>query len=75
MYLREYRQFLSTAAASLTEVEYYVMLAEELGYLPAERRAVLEEITTETAKTLHGLANWVSAQLKCGKQTKDEGRA
>lgn len=53
---KEYRQFLSVAKSSLTELEYYLHLAKRLGYITDEgsyQRCV--ELQQETAKVLHGL--------------------
>ena len=67
-YLTEFRQFLFTARASLSEVEYYIHLADRLGYLPTEERARLEQAETETARTLQGFINSIGKQIASGRK-------
>jgi four helix bundle protein len=71
-FLKEYRKFLYTAKASLTEVEYYLYLAEELGYLQNEDAKRISAISDEAAKTLQGLIKWLEKQIRAGKLTKDD---
>ena len=66
-YLTEFRQFLYTARASLSEVEHYIHLANRLGYLPAEERIRLEQAETEAARTLQGFINSVEKQIASGR--------
>lgn len=66
-YLTEFRQFLYTARASLSEVEYYIHLANRLGYLPADERIGLEQAETETARTLQGFINSIEKQIASGR--------
>lgn len=57
---REYRKFLDTARASLAEAETILGLAGDLGYIHRDDHKRLEQIATETAKTLYGLLRKVS---------------
>ena len=66
-YLKEFRQFLYTARASLSEVEYYIHLGRRLGYLDREKVAKLEEARQETAKILQGFINAVEKQIQQGR--------
>ncbi len=66
-YLKEFRQFLYTARASLSEVEYYIHLSHRLGYLGDEKVAKLEEARKETAKILQGFINSVEKQIQQGR--------
>jgi four helix bundle protein len=66
-YLKEFRQFLYTARASLSEVEYYIHLSHRLGYLDREKVAKLEEARQETAKILQGFINAVEEQINQGR--------
>jgi four helix bundle protein len=66
-YLKEFRQFLYTAKASLSEVEYYIHLSHRLGYLDREKVAKLEEARQETAKILQGFINAVEEQINQGR--------
>jgi four helix bundle protein len=66
-YLKEFRQFLYTARASLSEVEYYIHLSHRLGYLDREKVAKLEEARQETAKILQGFINAVEKQIQQGR--------
>jgi four helix bundle protein len=67
-YVTEFRQFLYTARASLADVEYYVHLADRLGYLPAEKKTCLEQAETETARTLQGFINSIEKQIASGRK-------
>jgi four helix bundle protein len=59
---REYRRYLDTARASLTEVEAILEIATELGYLEPTTRARLEARRDEAAKTVFGLLRAVSTR-------------
>ena len=67
-YLTEFRQFLYTARASLSEVECYIHLADRLGYLPTEKKTQLEQAETETARTLQGFINSIEKQIASGRK-------
>ncbi len=62
---REYRRYLDSARASLTEVEAIIEIAAELGYLQPTARARLEARREEAAKTVYGLLRAVSAKAGC----------
>jgi four helix bundle protein len=66
-YLKEFRQFLYTARASLSEVEYYIHLSHRLGYLDGEKVAKLEEARQDAAKTLQGFINSIEEQIRQGR--------
>ncbi len=66
-YLKEFRQFLYTARASLSEVEYYIHLSHRLDYLDGEKVAELKEARRETAKVLQGFINAVEKQIEQGR--------
>ena len=59
---REYRRYLDTARASLTEIEAILEIASELRYLEPTTRARLEARRDEAAKTVYGLLRAVSAR-------------
>ncbi len=67
-YLTEFCQFLYRARASLWEVEYYVHLANRLGYLPDEEKTCLEQAEGEAARTLQGFINGVEQQIASGRK-------
>jgi four helix bundle protein len=67
-YVTEFRQFLFTARASLSEVEYDIHLANRLGYLPVEEKTRLEQAETETARTLQGFINSIEKQIASGRK-------
>ncbi len=52
---REYLHFLYVARGSLSEVNYLSYLADRLNYLGAGDYKEFEDLTSETAKVLHGL--------------------
>ncbi len=70
--LKEYAQFLHIAMGSLGELEYYIHLAKELGYLSEDQHKTLEPLREETGKTLFGLIRWVEEQINKGKKTKSD---
>jgi four helix bundle protein len=74
-YLKEYLQLLYTAKASLSEAEYYIHLAQQLGYLQDDALEPLIALQTEASKTLHGLIRWQERQIAAGKATKKDLRA
>lgn len=51
----EFRQFLGHARGSLLELETQVLIAQDLGYLPAEQVDELLEHTAEMGRILNGL--------------------
>lgn len=71
-YLKEYAQFLYTAMGSLGELEYYIHLAKELGYISEEQHKSLDALREETGKTLYGLIKWVEGQMSKGKKSKSD---
>lgn len=60
---RDYRRYLDTARASLTEVEAILEIAAELDYLEPTTRARLEARRDAAAKTVFGLLRAVSAKV------------
>jgi len=66
-YLKEFKQFLYTARASLSEVEYYIHLSHRLGYLDDEKVARLGEARQDAAKVLQGFINTVEEQIRQGR--------
>jgi four helix bundle protein len=70
--LKEYAQFLYVAMGSLGELEYYIHLAKELGYLSEEQHKILDPLREEAGKTLYGLIRWIEEQMNKGKKTKSD---
>jgi four helix bundle protein len=54
-YRKEYVQFLFISKGSLGEVETFLLLARDLGYLSNEDYAAIEEKRGETTRLLRGL--------------------
>jgi len=52
---KEYFQFLSIARGSLSELRYYLHLANRLGYLNAQKHVQLDGLCDEAARVLYGL--------------------
>ena len=71
-YLKKYLQFLYTAKASMTEAEYYIHLAQQLGYLTSDAFEHLAATQAEAAKTLAGLVHWAENQIASGKVSKKD---
>ena len=58
----EYIHFLSIARGSLAEVETFILLARDLGYMPPDDANALIELQDEAGKLLRGLARSVQAK-------------
>lgn len=56
---QEYARFLNIAEGSIAEVEYLLMLARDLGYLPADPARTSMDEASEIARMLHGLRSKV----------------
>ena len=52
---KEYLQFLYIAKGSLNELEYYVLLSVELGFVSIGTSGMLDNIRQEVGRTLNGL--------------------
>ncbi len=52
---KEYLQFLSVANGSLAELETYLLLARDLGYLKPETFDGLSQLHKNVARIMHGL--------------------
>ena len=61
---REFRRFLDVAGGSLLEVQSAIDVARELGYVPVESYAQLDELASEAGKTLWGLLRNVSDRAR-----------
>jgi len=59
---KEYLHFLHIAKGSIAETEYLLGLAKRLEYLQDNEHEKLEDLRTETAKTLQGLINSVKKE-------------
>ena len=59
---KEFFRFLSHARGSLVEIETQVLIAEDLGYLPAEDSRLLLEGTGELGRILNGLIASIKRQ-------------
>jgi four helix bundle protein len=59
---KEYLHFLNIARGSIAEVAYLLHLSNRLGYLKNCDYAKIEEMRTETAKTLQGLIKSVKKE-------------
>lgn len=62
--LAEYIHFLSIAKGSLAEVEYYIHLANRLGYLPPAVHQELEKMQANAAKALVGFLRFKKHELE-----------
>lgn len=65
--LKDFRQFLHIARGSLNEVEYYIYLAQRLGYLPNQEADRLEQERQEVGRVLSGLIVWTTRELDAGR--------
>jgi four helix bundle protein len=59
---RDYLHFLYIARGSLSEAQYFIHLAERLGYLPSEAADALQQQTKVTFGCLHGLIRAVEKE-------------
>ena len=52
----ELRRYVDISIGSLSETDYQLRLAHELGFVPDERWRALDQLVTELGKCLHGLS-------------------
>jgi four helix bundle protein len=52
---KEFRRFLDISMGSASELEYFLVLARDLGLLPSEAHPALQERVTEVKRMLTGL--------------------
>jgi len=60
---RELARYLESAKGSANDLEYQVLLAKELGFLPEPEHAVLSEEITEVQKMLYGFIKTVRGRI------------
>jgi len=65
----EFRHFLNTAAGSAVELEYFLLLARDLGMLTADRYVELQEKVVEVQRMLSGLLRTVASARKLSKSS------
>ena len=58
---REFAHFISIAAGSTSEAEYQLLLARDLGYVPAETHEQLDAAVNEVKKMLRALHGRLTA--------------
>jgi len=59
---KDYLHFLYQARGSLREVEYYIHLADRLGYVTTDATKALQSAMSEAGSTLHGLITYWEGQ-------------
>lgn len=59
---KELARFLSIAAGSASELEYQLLLARDLGYLPSDAHAHLTEQVTEVRRMLYRFMQSLNAE-------------
>lgn len=65
---KEYLQYLYIAKGSLGEVETYLLLAKDLGYLSEKEYTAISRIRDETARIIKGLIRALEGGTDSGKQ-------
>jgi four helix bundle protein len=60
---KDYLRFLYNSRGSLGEVEYYVHLANRLGFLPQRVLRTLEELQDKAARTLYKLMEAIETEV------------
>ena len=58
---REFRRYLDMSIGSLSELDYALVVARDLGYLPLEDWERLEKMCAEAAKVVWGLYRSMAA--------------
>jgi four helix bundle protein len=61
---KEYRQFVGIARGSAAELKYQLLLAKDLGYIPAAKYNEIEKEILEISRMLMGLANTLGKRLQ-----------
>jgi hypothetical protein len=56
----------------MSETEYYIHLAQQLGYLKDNDLESLTAMQVEASKTLYGLIHWAEGRIAAGKVTKKD---
>ncbi|OGO69830.1 MAG: hypothetical protein A2Z37_12650 [Chloroflexi bacterium RBG_19FT_COMBO_62_14] len=65
--LQDFRRFVFQAQGSLSEVEYYLHLANRLGYVKEEEFLRLESERAEVGRTVQGFIYWLDSQIRIGR--------
>lgn len=60
------------AKSSMSEAEYYIHLAQQLGYLKDKESEPITVLQSEAARTLYGLIHWLEDQIAKGKVSKKD---
>lgn len=66
--LKDFLRFLHLAQGSLSEVEYYLHLANRLSYLDQETYSKLEENRAEVGRLLYGLIRSIRGKVNNGER-------
>jgi len=65
-HMKEYRQHLYVAKASLAELAYYIHLTCRLGLIDEAARDQLDGLRSDTGRPLQGLMAWTEQQIAQG---------
>jgi len=65
-HMKEYRQHLYIAKASLAELAYYIHLTCRLGWIDEAARGQLDALGSDTRRPLQGLMSWIEQQIAQG---------
>ena len=67
--LQDFRRFVFQAQGSLSEVEYYLHLANRLGYVEAADFKRLESERADVGRTVQGFIYWLDSQIRIGRKS------
>ena len=63
---QEFRRFLDIAHGSLAELQYYVLLTQDLDYLTESAPSTILKVSDEVGKMLHGLKRHINQEVRHG---------
>src|SRR3972149_535583 len=67
--LQDFRRFVSQAQGSLSEVEYYLHLANRLGFIEESEYKKLASERADVGRTVQGFIYWLNGQIRIGRRS------
>ncbi|HLC03793.1 MAG TPA: four helix bundle protein [Anaerolineales bacterium] len=67
--LQDFRRFVYQAQGSLSEVEYYLHLANRLGFIEESEYKKLASERADVGRTVQGFIYWLNDQIRIGRRS------